>query len=138
MASVGSDLENVLVGEREHWLEGPPHELFKEMRAKCPVHWTDRLTEFPEEAGFWSVTTAEDIHARITPGADRKRLRTGPTTQTTPHDFVSDALITSPNQGHSVTDRQRTVTKPSLEQVRSPPTAALIVVRGLPFPRRVI
>jgi cytochrome P450 len=63
MASVGSDLEHVLVGERELWLEGPPHELFKEMRAKCPIHWTAGAREFPSEAGFWSVTTAEDIHA---------------------------------------------------------------------------
>jgi len=62
MAAVGSDLENVLVGEREHWQEGPPHELFKRLRGECPVHWTDRITEFPDEAGYWSVTTAEDIH----------------------------------------------------------------------------
>jgi len=62
MAAVGSDLENVLVGERELWLEGPPHELFKQLRHECPVHWTDRVTEYPEEAGYWSVTTAEDIH----------------------------------------------------------------------------
>jgi cholest-4-en-3-one 26-monooxygenase len=26
------------------------------------VHWTDGFEEFPEEAGFWSVTTADDIH----------------------------------------------------------------------------
>ncbi len=32
------------------------------MRGKCPVHWTERFEEFPEEAGFWSVTTAEDVH----------------------------------------------------------------------------
>jgi cytochrome P450 len=62
MAAVGSDLENVLVGEREHWQEGPPHELFKRLRGECPVHWTDRITEFPDEAGYWSVTTAEDVH----------------------------------------------------------------------------
>jgi cholest-4-en-3-one 26-monooxygenase len=62
MAAVGSDLENVLVGEREHWQDGPPHELFKRLRGECPVHWTDRITEFPDEAGYWSVTTAEDIH----------------------------------------------------------------------------
>ena len=68
MASTSSDpkhvdLDNVLVTERELWLEGPPHEVFKELRAGCPVHWTSRLTEFPDEAGFWSVTRAEDIHA---------------------------------------------------------------------------
>ena len=62
MASVGSDLENVLVGEREHWLDGPPHELFKRLRGGCPVHFTDHLSEFPEEAGYWSVTLADDIH----------------------------------------------------------------------------
>jgi cytochrome P450 len=62
MAAVGSDLESVLVGERELWQDGPPHELFKQMRGKCPIHWTERITEFPQEAGYWSVTTAEDIH----------------------------------------------------------------------------
>ena len=62
MASVGSDLENVLVGDREHWLDGPPHELFKQLRSECPVHFSQRITEYPEEPGFWSVTTADDIH----------------------------------------------------------------------------
>jgi cholest-4-en-3-one 26-monooxygenase len=56
-----SDFEDVLVGERALWMEGPPHEVFKQLRSECPVHWTARLTEFPEEAGFWSVTTAEDV-----------------------------------------------------------------------------
>ena len=58
-----ADLDEVLVTERELWLEGPPHELFKRLRRECPVHWTSRMTEFPEEAGYWSVTRAEDIHA---------------------------------------------------------------------------
>ncbi len=62
MAAVRSDLENVNVGDREHWPDGPPHALFKQMRAECPVHWTESIEEFPEEAGFWSVTTAEDVH----------------------------------------------------------------------------
>jgi len=62
MASVGSDLQNVLLTPRELWQEGPPHELFGRLRRECPVHWTERFPEFPEEAGFWSVTTAEDIH----------------------------------------------------------------------------
>src|SRR5438067_1865025 len=62
MAAVGSDLDKVLVGEREHWLEGPPHALFKRLRGECPIHWTDRITEYPPEAGYWSVTTADDIH----------------------------------------------------------------------------
>ena len=55
-------LEDVLLIERERWPDGPPHELFKRMRGECPVHWTSRVPEFPESAGFWSVTTAEDVH----------------------------------------------------------------------------
>jgi cytochrome P450 len=62
MASVSSDLENVLLAEKELWADGPPHEVFKQMRSQCPIHWTERVTEYPEEKGFWSVTTAEDIH----------------------------------------------------------------------------
>jgi cholest-4-en-3-one 26-monooxygenase len=31
------------------------------MRAECPVHWTDKITEYPNEPGFWSVTRAEDL-----------------------------------------------------------------------------
>jgi cholest-4-en-3-one 26-monooxygenase len=62
VTSTRSDLHQVLVSERELWLDGPPHELFKRLRAECPVHWTDRLSEFPEEAGYWSVTRADDIH----------------------------------------------------------------------------
>jgi cholest-4-en-3-one 26-monooxygenase len=32
------------------------------MRQGCPVHWTSHVTEFPAAAGFWSVTTADDVH----------------------------------------------------------------------------
>jgi cytochrome P450 len=63
MAPDGGDLENVLVTEREVWQDGPPHELFRCMRRECPVHWTERISEYPEEPGYWSVTTADDIHA---------------------------------------------------------------------------
>ena len=63
MAPDGGDLENVLVTEREVWQDGPPHELFRRMRRECPVHWTERISEYPEEPGYWSVTTADDIHA---------------------------------------------------------------------------
>jgi cholest-4-en-3-one 26-monooxygenase len=62
MTSIGSDLEQVLVGERELWLDGPPHELFGRLRGECPVHWTSHITEFPEEDGYWSITTADDVH----------------------------------------------------------------------------
>jgi cholest-4-en-3-one 26-monooxygenase len=63
LTSTRSNLEDVRVGEREHWLDGPPHELFAQLRSECPVHWTSGVTEYPKEAGFWSVTRADDIHA---------------------------------------------------------------------------
>jgi cholest-4-en-3-one 26-monooxygenase len=56
-------LEETLVAEREQWPDGPPHELFKRLRGECPVHWSSKMSEYPEEAGFWSVTTADDVHA---------------------------------------------------------------------------
>src|SRR5271165_1972435 len=62
MAATGSDLESVLVGARGLWADGPPHELFRQMRSQCPVHWSARIAEFPGEAGFWSITTADDVH----------------------------------------------------------------------------
>jgi cholest-4-en-3-one 26-monooxygenase len=55
-------LEETLVTEREQWLDGPPHELFKQLRGQCPVHWTSKITEYPDEDGFWSITTADDVH----------------------------------------------------------------------------
>jgi cholest-4-en-3-one 26-monooxygenase len=62
MATVGRDIKTVELTEDELWADGPPYELFKQMRGKCPIHWTESFEEFPEEAGFWSVTTADDVH----------------------------------------------------------------------------
>jgi cytochrome P450 len=62
MTSTQSDLEKVLVTEREVWEDGPPHELFRRLRNECPVHWTSEITEFPGEPGYWSVTRWDDIH----------------------------------------------------------------------------
>src|SRR3954452_4720024 len=61
MAAHPTSLTDVRVLDRERWLDGPPHELFKELRASCPVHWTQEIREFPQERGFWSVTRPEDI-----------------------------------------------------------------------------
>jgi cytochrome P450 len=55
-------LDEVLVGDRELWKDGPPHELFKRLRSDCPIHWSSRIPEYPDEEGFWSVTTGDDIH----------------------------------------------------------------------------
>jgi cytochrome P450 len=62
MATVGRDIQAVELTEEGLWTDGPPYELFKQMRHECPVHWTESFELFPEEAGFWSVTTADDIH----------------------------------------------------------------------------
>jgi cytochrome P450 len=63
MSADPAPLEETLVAEREQWPDGPPHALFERLRGECPVHWTSKITEYPEEAGFWSVTTADDVHA---------------------------------------------------------------------------
>jgi cytochrome P450 len=63
MATVGQDIKSVELTPRELWQDGPPLELFKQMRRGCPIHWTESFEELPEEKGFWSVTTADDIHA---------------------------------------------------------------------------
>src|SRR4051794_40694650 len=55
-------VDEVLVSERELWMDGPPHELFKQLRHECPVHWTAKITEYPQETGYWSVTRPEDVH----------------------------------------------------------------------------
>jgi cytochrome P450 len=60
-STASSDIKDVLLTERDVWQDGVPHELFERMRKECPVHWTSEITEFPDEAGFWSVTTGEDV-----------------------------------------------------------------------------
>jgi cholest-4-en-3-one 26-monooxygenase len=50
------------LGRQGVFADGPPYEMFKQLRAECPVHWTEEIELFPTEAGFWSVTTADDVH----------------------------------------------------------------------------
>jgi cholest-4-en-3-one 26-monooxygenase len=61
-AQLNAPVDEILLTERENWPDGPPHPLFKRLRGECPVHWTEKISEYPDEAGFWSVTKAEDIH----------------------------------------------------------------------------
>ncbi len=56
-------VEDLLVSERESWVDGPPHALFKRLRGECPVHFNRYISEYPEEAGYWSVTTAAGVRA---------------------------------------------------------------------------
>ena len=57
-----TSLEDLRVADDELWTAGPPHETFRRLRAECPVHWSSGLTQWPDDAGFWSVTKAEDVH----------------------------------------------------------------------------
>jgi cytochrome P450 len=61
LTETGTDLQQVRVVTREGWRQGPPHELFARLRSECPVHWSGGFDEYPDEAGYWSVTTAQDI-----------------------------------------------------------------------------
>ncbi|MFM9140453.1 MAG: hypothetical protein ACKOTH_07985 [Solirubrobacterales bacterium] len=55
-------ITEVLAFTEDSWEDGPPNELFARMRSECPVHWSPEMPDFPEEAGYWSVTTYDDIH----------------------------------------------------------------------------
>ena len=61
MDTHSTPLTGVRVADRERWEDGPPQQLFAEMRSACPVHWTPSIVEYPDEDGFWSVTTADDV-----------------------------------------------------------------------------
>jgi cytochrome P450 len=62
VATIGRDIKSVELADSELWQAGPPYEVFEELRGKCPVHWSGRIEQYPSEAGFWSVTTADDVH----------------------------------------------------------------------------
>ncbi|UTI66766.1 cytochrome P450 [Paraconexibacter antarcticus] len=62
MAPESDDPNATRVIAEGHWQQGPPHELFKRLRGTCPVHWSDGVDEYPTEAGYWSVTRADDVH----------------------------------------------------------------------------
>jgi cholest-4-en-3-one 26-monooxygenase len=62
MASAENDLTEIRVADLVNFQAGPPHELFRRLRSQCPVHWSDGITEYPDEDGFWSVTRADDVH----------------------------------------------------------------------------
>ena len=57
-----ADLGQVQVADEQLWLDGPPHALFRRLRSECPVHWSAAIEQSPDDAGFWSVTKAEDVH----------------------------------------------------------------------------
>lgn len=57
--AVGPELD---VSDLRLWQEGPPHEVFEQLRDAPGLHWSE-LGDFPREGGFWSVVRFEDIAA---------------------------------------------------------------------------
>jgi cholest-4-en-3-one 26-monooxygenase len=62
MPTDATPLADLRMADRDLWQDGPPHETFARLRAECPVHWSAGVEDFAKEAGFWSVTTADDVH----------------------------------------------------------------------------
>lgn len=60
-AETSADLADLRVADDQLWEQGPPHEVFRDLRARCPVHWSKDIPQSPGDAGFWSVTKAEHI-----------------------------------------------------------------------------
>ena len=56
-------IEDILIGEREHWIEGPPHELFKRLATSARCTGPRICPSGPSEDGFHSVTTWDDVRA---------------------------------------------------------------------------
>ncbi len=54
-------IDELRMGDRATWADGPPEEAFRRLRSECPVHWTPAIKEFPDANGFWSLTRADDI-----------------------------------------------------------------------------
>lgn len=59
-ATMTTDLENVDLSDHALWQDGPPFELFARLRAERPLHFSP-ISQFPSEAGFWSVVRHEDL-----------------------------------------------------------------------------
>ncbi|GAB3857653.1 cytochrome P450 [Nocardioides maradonensis] len=51
---------DLTVADPALWVDGPPHEVFAQLRGKCPVHHSADIPGFSEK-GFWSITKADDV-----------------------------------------------------------------------------
>ncbi len=63
MAIDATDLDHALVADRAQWDgRAAAGALPTSCAARCPVHWSAKISEYPGEEGFWSVTRADDVH----------------------------------------------------------------------------
>lgn len=53
------DIEDIDLSDLSLWQDGPPHEIFRELRNR-DLHFS-ALRDFPREEGFWSVVRFDDI-----------------------------------------------------------------------------
>ena len=54
------DLASIDLSDHAIWREDPPYEVFARLRKERPVHWSP-LSQFPHEAGFWSIVRQDDM-----------------------------------------------------------------------------
>jgi cytochrome P450 len=55
-----ADLAALDLSDLELWRDGPPHEIFTQLRDEAPLHWSE-LGDFNWESGFWSVVRYDDV-----------------------------------------------------------------------------
>ena len=53
------DIEDIDLSDLTLWKDGPPHEIFRELRHR-DLHFS-ALGDFPREEGFWSVVRFDNI-----------------------------------------------------------------------------
>jgi len=56
------DLSSVDLSDPRLWDAGPPWELFARLQREAPVHFSAQKVA-PDEGGFWSIVTHEDVRA---------------------------------------------------------------------------
>lgn len=54
------DLASIDLSDHALWRDDPPYEIFARLREEQPVHWSP-LSQFPHEAGFWSIVRHADL-----------------------------------------------------------------------------
>ena len=53
------ELSEIDIVNPDNWVSGVPHEAFRILREKAPMHWQD----FPGGQGFWAITKHADVAA---------------------------------------------------------------------------
>jgi cytochrome P450 len=54
------DLSSIDLSDHALWRKDPPYEVFAQLRAERPMHFSP-ISQFPDEPGFWSVVRHEDL-----------------------------------------------------------------------------